>query len=489
MMDFDFGFEAKLEEIEVKRAKRFERLWQVGEGGSISYTKLKGDVLYFGAADSYFYAVGIKTGKELWRFKAGGIITGRAEIADERIFFTTFDKTLHALDITTGKEIWRFRSQGMMFDGPTYSEGFLVIGTKGGFVHAVDAATGREIWSFRTGDDILSASTIHEGRVFIGSADSYFYCIDLLSGKEVWRFKTGDLIHNDIQCPISGNMIFFSSFDNFMYCLDWKNGNELWRFKTGKYGMSEPPLLYKDVLYQGTRDGILFAISTEGREVWRFTTGKTLTGPSIFRDRIYFGSEDGYLRCIDTDGKEIWRFAIDGIMWDIPSMYENKIIFGTFNCRAYALDADTGEELWNFTTSNPNPSPVPPPLDSFEAEVRKSMDNFETGSGQENNRYSGAGETINLSDYRDKSEYVTKSEYTHKSEYTTDFVILDERLLASSRHHERTFTCELVRLHGTCTHCTGCAYVFEGAINFEVNEWTSVLMDSMASQPRQIILK
>jgi len=72
-MDFGFGeletaeFDVELEDLEVKRVKKFERLWKIGQGGSISYTKIHEGVSYFGAADRNFYAVDIETGKELWR--------------------------------------------------------------------------------------------------------------------------------------------------------------------------------------------------------------------------------------------------------------------------------------------------------------------------------------------------------------------------------------------------------------------------------------
>jgi outer membrane protein assembly factor BamB len=428
-MDFGFqgfeasGFDVDIEEVEVKRVKRFERLWRIGEGGSVSYTRIHEGVIYFGAADNYFYAVDAETGKELWRFKTGGIITGRAEIFDEMVFFTSFDQNCYALNRKTGSEIWRFRANNEIFEGPVHGDGLLVFGTKGGHIHAIDAKSGKEKWTFKTGDDILAGATIHDGRVFIGSCDKNFYCIDVHTGKEIWRFKTGDLIHSDMPSPILGNMIFIGSFDCNLYCLDYRSGREVWRFRTGKYGISEPPLLYKNVLYLGTRDGILFSISLEGKELWRYKAGGLITKPMAFNDRLYFGSEDGYFRCMDVKGNEIWRFNTEGKMWDIPSYWNGRIIFGTWSCNVHNLDAETGEEFWRFTTSNITPSSLLPPYEAFSTEIKREtrMEEF-TGESKYKEKKE---ETVSLSDYHVESEYSSESEYKQKSDYDTSFVIFE----------------------------------------------------------------
>jgi outer membrane protein assembly factor BamB len=428
-MDFGFeGFESadfdvELEDVEVKRIKRFERLWKIGRGGSICYTRVFDGIVYFGSADKNFYAIDAESGKELWRFRTGGVIMGWGDSAGDSIFFTSFDQYCYAVDRRTGKELWRFRANGEMFEGPVYGEGSIIIGTKGGYVHSINAKTGKEIWTFKTGDDILSGATIYEGNVYIGSCDSNYYCISLENGKEVWRFKTGDLIHSDMKSPVVDGKIFFGSFDSHLYCLDVKTGKEIWRFKTGQYGNSEPPLYRNGVLYQGSRDGILFAISLEGKELWRFKTGGLLTMPIEARGRLYFGSEDGFFRCLDLKGNELWRFNVQGLMWDVPSYANGRIIFGTWSCHVHSLDALSGEEDWRFTTSDASPSSVQPPHESFKMEIKK-MAQTDMTAGE--SKYRGKkGETVSLSNYHIANDYSTTSEYKQKSDYDTSFVMFE----------------------------------------------------------------
>lgn len=66
--------------------------------------------------------------------------------------------------------------------------------------------------------------------------------------------------------------------------VDIEDGNEVMRIRLGKYGVAFSPVIYKNVLYQQTRDGDLYALTLEGREIWRFTTSSTTPAwaPPVF---------------------------------------------------------------------------------------------------------------------------------------------------------------------------------------------------------------
>jgi len=238
--------------------------------------------------------------------------------------------------------------------------------------------------------------------------------------ERLWKIGEGGSIS---YTRIHEGVTYFGAADNYFYAVDVETGKELWRFRTGKYGISEPPLLYKNVLYQGTRDGILFAISLEGKELWRYKAGDLITKPMAFNDRLYFGSEDGYFRCMDMEGKEIWRFSIEGKMWDIPSYWNGIIIFGTWSCHVHGIDAETGEELWRFTTSNRNPSSLLPPYEAFSTEIKKETHIEEPI--EETKYKKKKEETVSLSDYHVTSEYHMESDYKQKGEYDTSFVMFE----------------------------------------------------------------
>ena len=434
-MDFGFeGFESsdfdvELEDIEVKRTKKFDRMWEVGFGGSINNgVRLIDGVIYFGAMDNYVYAVDASTGKEIWKFKTGdGICESTPAVADGVIYVGSFDHNLYSIDARTGRYKWSFRTGGKIDASPDVSEGIVYFGSRDGNVYAVDCRTGGEIWRFRTGDEIASAPTVHGGVMFNGSFDRNFYCLDKRTGREIWRFRTGGEIHNDRPFLAMDGRIYFTSFDSYLYCVEIANGKEIWRFKTGKYGNAGSPVCHNGVIYHGSRDGIFYAISLDGKELWRFRAERDEpidAIPLIYENSVYFGAGDSNFYCLGMNGKEIWRYRAAYNIYTSAAVLNNVVFFTSMDCHLYALDADTGEEMWRFATSTLTISPLPPPYESFKLEVSKS--GF-TGHLDAKEKYKkGKEQTVSLSDYHVSSEYATTSEYKQKSDYDVRWVLLEE---------------------------------------------------------------
>ena len=66
MEDSAFGFEefsTELEDFQMKKVRKFDRLWKVGDGGSIDQKLLlHGGLLYFGCCDHNVYAISAADG-------------------------------------------------------------------------------------------------------------------------------------------------------------------------------------------------------------------------------------------------------------------------------------------------------------------------------------------------------------------------------------------------------------------------------------------
>jgi hypothetical protein len=163
--------------------------------------------------------------------------------------------------------------------------------------------------------------------------------------------------------------------------------------------------------------------------LWRFRTERDEpidAIPLIYKNRLYFGAGDSNFYCLSLEGKELWRFRTSANIYTSAVVLNNMIFFSSMDCHIYALDADTGKEVWRFATSTLTISPLPPPFDSFKLEVSKSgiAEELETKEKYKKKKE----ETISLSDYHVTSEYSTTSEYKQKSDYDVNFVMFEDVL-------------------------------------------------------------
>ena len=409
----------------VRKVKKFVRNLRIGEGGSFCFTLMHEGVIYATCGDHYVYAIDVRTGKELWKFRASGSNYGAPSTDGSIVFAPSYDGHVYALDISNGKELWRFRTAGKVFSQPFVNEDMVVFGSEDTNIYAVEKATGKLLWKFKTGAESASSPMVYKGMVFTGSCDHNFYCIDLKTGKEIWRFTTGDDVMLNRPTLIHKGRVYFPSFDNYLYCLEIKTGKEIWRFRTGKYGNSGPPFLYKNRLYHCARDGIVYALTLEGKELWRFKAGDTMVKVLAHDGIVYFGSEDRYLYALNAEtGKEIWKFRTGGDVYDEAKIFGNLVCFGSWDCNYYALDRFTGKEVWRFQSSSQNQSYLPPSKEVFKLEIKKEI-HIEEPISEEKYKKKGE-ETVSLSDYHIESEYSSESEYKQKSDYDVNFVIFED---------------------------------------------------------------
>ncbi len=427
-MEFEFGdFGARLEDVEIKKVGKFERVWSGTDGGSIVRTTLVGNMLYYGSFDSHVYALNLDTNQIGWKTKSDALQDSSPIYSDGKLYLGDRKGNFLCLDAGTGKTLWRYKMGGSVAGYAGINNDTVFMSCRDSYFYALNAENGKLLWRFKTGNSICCAPGFYKNTVIFGSFDGYVYCLDS-KGKELWRVKTGGEVFDPVHLTIRDNVIYVPSFDSFLYALNAETGDIIRKIKLGNYGIAMSPTIYKNRLYIGARDGVFYCLDLEGNEIWRFKTYGVIESRAVINEeRIYFGSEDGHIYCLDTNGKIIWQSPkADGEIWDKPKIYKGKVIFGCADCRVHSVDIETGQELWNMPTSTLKKTIWSDPYGMFKVEIKKNesiSDSFDSEK-----KYSDSTETINLSDYG-KSEYTTKTEYKQKSEYKVDLVMFNGDLL------------------------------------------------------------
>jgi len=147
---------------------------------------------------------------------------------------------------------------------------------------------------------------------------------------------------------IHGNIVFFGSNDHNLYAVS-NDGRLMWKFRTGGVILSIP-FAYKGSVYFASFDNNFYSLSeSDGSLLWKFRTGgRILSSPMIVNDKIYFGSEDGFLYCLATGGDLEWKFRASGEIFSTPIVVNGTVYFGCCDKRLYAVRE--GAKLWSFLT-------------------------------------------------------------------------------------------------------------------------------------------
>jgi outer membrane protein assembly factor BamB len=333
--------------------------WErTGIGGSItSKPDFWRDFVFFGACDKNFYCLD-SMGREVWRFRANGMIMCDAAVSDGIVYFGSKDHNVYALNCQTGQLLWRFPTAGPILDRVLVHQGIVYAGSYRPNVYALDARTGRELWRIPTIGGQAGAFA-KDNVLYFGFQGNTFQAYDIGTRKLLWIFRTQKEAGGWNGC-FWGNNVYIGSYEGNIYALDRTTGRLVWKFSTGN--VVNPPILGGDLLYAGSWDNYVYCLDAgTGRLVWKFRTNGINVRPVVEGGKVYIGSWDNNVYCIDAlSGREIWRFSTNGFV-SYVNVLDGRLYFGSWDCNFYCVDAETGKLIWKFRTSLGTPSQIEPP--------------------------------------------------------------------------------------------------------------------------------
>ncbi|HEY3329713.1 MAG TPA: PQQ-binding-like beta-propeller repeat protein [Capsulimonadaceae bacterium] len=131
--------------------------------------------------------------------------------------------------------------------------------------------------------------------------------------------------------------------------LAWQNS------QTRSSGSSAPPVIFGGVLFYGLGQKFYALDTVTGALKWQYPAANDSSTqvagfncPPLLADgKIFAGNDDGNLYCFDaTSGKIVWKFHTQANIHVAPVIQEGSLYFGSGN-QLFALDSNTGHELWN----------------------------------------------------------------------------------------------------------------------------------------------
>jgi outer membrane protein assembly factor BamB len=363
-----------------------EEIWSVDGFGHLENSgAVSGNVILAGGYSRTVKALDRHTGKELWSFQTENMIQAAPLIVGKRVYIATYH-AVYALELDSGSLSWEVPTgdEDAFMGPPAYDDG-VIYTTGGNLLLALEADTGEEIWRVEK-DEMFLALAVANGLIYAGNWNKAFYAFDQGTGEEHWKFQAeGELWLP----PAAYEDTVYVGNGNTLYALNAQTGEERWSFKTTGNLVSES-IIAEDVIYftdgnHETRRGPhhLYALDgTTGTELWTFEVTSTFLPAPALGDGVIYLTSTGEVMALaasaasnsleSPDGADIvlsrantqrtgvykleairqqpqvkWQTKVTE-SWLMPPLVAEGILYaGSGDGVLYALNADTGEQLWS----------------------------------------------------------------------------------------------------------------------------------------------
>jgi outer membrane protein assembly factor BamB len=272
----------------------------------------------------------------------------------------------------SGNLLGSLKAQGQIWSSPKLDGGLVYFGSDDGNIYAYDRETKTLKWRYATGAKVRSSAAFSTNAIFFSSDDGLLYALDKRSGKLKWKFNLSDKDAKRIlpagHAPwvfdytksspvVDGDVLYIGSSDHHLYALSTSTGELKWSFKAGDR-IRSTATFNDDLVFTSSWDGITYALNKQSGElVWQHTSqARIVSSPVIIGDNIIIGSRDTRIYALNTQqGHVVWEYKFSNGSWVESSAVkgENDDVFyigSSDNKQLMKFDANTGKPLWSFNT-------------------------------------------------------------------------------------------------------------------------------------------
>jgi len=304
--------------------------------------------------------------KIISKFQTNDAIIAPLAIANNTIFIGSLDNYLYALDAENMGLKWSFQTNGPIVTASTFQKNTIFVTSGDGYCYALNRENGRQIWKMKIAESIFSSPVYSEGKLIFGASDSTLHALKSSDGKLLWTFQTND--HIKARPAVSNDKVFVGSWDRYIYCISKNSGDLIWRKKISdnRYfpAATSNPLIHNETVIVTSHDHVVHAFQSDnGILLWNHPAKKWnkpgYSSPKTNEKMIYFGSLSGHLFALDAQsGEDIWTTALpdsinpDPIFDSSPAIANSQVVVGSIGGTVYVVDKNSGKLEWSLKLSD-----------------------------------------------------------------------------------------------------------------------------------------
>lgn len=296
----------------------------------------------------------IQSPRIAWTFDAGSPISVDAAVYDGVVYIGSDSGQLFALDLEKGTRIWEFDSGDVIESEPAVSEDSIFFGSNNGKFFSLDRLSGEEKWSVEFDDKVTAGANLasspdgSQNWLLIAGNDGVLRCLNAQDGSEVWSYLTDNYI-NGTPAMLDDEHVIFGGCDANLHILNLSNGEAVERWETEAY-IPSTVAVYEGIGYGGNYANQVFAFDYQDYgELWIYMDRSFpfFSSPAVNEKFVFIGSRDKRLHAIDREtGEGIWTYSTLGRVDSSPLAFSDAVVFGSDDGWLYALGQTDGQELW-----------------------------------------------------------------------------------------------------------------------------------------------
>jgi outer membrane protein assembly factor BamB len=193
------------------------------------------------------------------------------------------------------------------------------------------------------------------------SGGPYVYAVNLQSGGQVWRFPDKASANPFEATPAltsDGQQLIVGGYDKKLYSINPQTGQQTgqsWPFTGAHDRWIGGALVAKNMVYAPNADYNLYALNLQGQLQWTFTADQSIWGsPVTDGTNIYFGTLGQKVYAVDAQtGIQVWMKKVSGAVLGSPVLgSDNSLYVGSYNGTVYSLNTADGATRWSVAASS-----------------------------------------------------------------------------------------------------------------------------------------
>jgi outer membrane protein assembly factor BamB len=317
---------------------KLDILWKIQVKDSIeSAAAIVGEVVYFGSFDEHLYAVSLKDGSPVWKYKAGPI-KAPPSVHKDAVYVGDEEGVFHCVDARTGTTRWTFETDGEITSGANFTEGRVLVGSHDSTLYCL-TLDGKLVWKFRTEGPVNGSPVVANNLTFVAGCDSNLHILDVIKGKELAKIDLEG--QAGATAAVVGQQLYVGTMANQVKAIDLVKNDVLWTYEPQRAQPFYASAAATDKLViVGGRDKLVHALDrVKGTLAWTFPTkGRVDSSPVVAGNRVYVGSMDGHLYVLDAaKGTEAQKLDLGRAIVAAPAVANNRLVIGTTDGSLYCL--------------------------------------------------------------------------------------------------------------------------------------------------------